>query len=79
MPGDTDRRTGMHLSEKAQCGIPETAKENTATYREVSSDGEKYPAGNPGRTGRCFHFRLRGKCFKEGRNPITDAGFPLRA
>ena len=42
MPGDTDRRTGMHLSEKAQCGIPETAKENTATYREVSSDRNIY-------------------------------------
>ena len=32
----------MHLSEKAQCGIPETAKENTATYREVSSDRNIY-------------------------------------
>ena len=41
--------------------------------------GEKHPAGNPGRTGRCFHFRLWGKCFKEGRNPIPDAGFSLWA
>lgn len=41
--------------------------------------GEKHPAGNPGRTGRCFHFWLRGECFKKGRNPVPDAGFSLRA
>ena len=41
--------------------------------------GEKHPAGHPGRTGRCFHFRLRGECFKERRNPVPDAGFSLRA
>lgn len=41
--------------------------------------GEKHPAGNPGRTGRCFHFRLREECFKEGRNSVPDAGFSLRA
>ena len=40
--------------------------------------GEKHPADDPGRTGRCFHFRLRGECFKEGRNPVPDAGFSLR-
>ena len=39
---DVYKRQGMHLSEKAQCGIPETAKENTATYREVSSDRNIY-------------------------------------
>ena len=41
--------------------------------------GEKHPAGNPGRTGRCFHFWLRGEGFKKGRNPVPDAGFSLRA
>ena len=41
--------------------------------------GEKHPAGNPGRTGRGFHFWLRGEGFKKGRNPVPDAGFSLRA
>ena len=42
MPGDSDKRTDMQLSEKARCGIPETAKENTGTYREVPSDRNIY-------------------------------------
>ena len=40
--------------------------------------GEKHPAGNPGRIGRCFHFRLRGGYLKKGRNSVPDAGFSLR-
>lgn len=42
VPGDSDKRTDMQLSEKARCGIPETAEGNTETYREVSSDRNIY-------------------------------------
>ena len=44
----------------------------------MTRKGEKTDMANS-RTGRCFHFRLRGECFKEGRNPVPDAGFSLRA